>query len=63
MKEKIIVGLLSINIALIIYIAELPHRVNYMPGGEIFIPAFAFAFWAIGHSFQKALKEVREDGK
>lgn len=63
MKEKLIIGLLSVNIALIIYISQLPNRANFMPGGEIFIPAFAFIFWAVGHSFQKALKEVREDGQ
>lgn len=63
MKEKLIVALASINIALLIYISQLPSRVNYMPGGEIFIPAFVFAFWAVGHSFQKALKEARRDGQ
>lgn len=60
MKEKLIVALATLNITLLIYIGELPHRVNLRPGGEIFIPLVVLAGWWIGHS---ALKEVREDGK
>lgn len=58
MKEKLIVAMATLNITLLIYIGELPHRANLRPGGEIFIPLTVLAFWYIGHEVQK---EVRKD--
>lgn len=60
MKEKIIVFSLALNLSLLIYIMELPSRVNLMPGGEIFIVPFVFLIWLYGHELLKD-KKRRED--
>ena len=63
MKEKIIVALATLKITLLLYILELPNRVNYMPGGEAFLPLLVFLIWLIGHGVKKELEEDRKVGK
>lgn len=53
MKEKLIVALFTINITLLIYIMELPHRPNFAPGGELAVPVLVFLFWLIGHEIKQ----------
>lgn len=63
MKEKIIVALATINLTLLVYIWELPNRVNLRPGGEIFIPLYVLVIWYIGHEMQKQIREDKQRGR
>ncbi|EKU93387.1 Uncharacterised protein [Alloiococcus otitis] len=60
MKEKIIVALATLNVTLMWYIFELPHRPNYAPGGEFAVPLLVFLFWLIGHEIQQNEKRRRK---
>lgn len=61
MKEKVIVALLTLNITFGLYIWSLPKRPNLRPGGELFIPLFALAFWYVGHEMQKQIRADKEE--
>jgi len=53
MAVKIIVGLITLIITLLTYIAQIPARGSMMPGGEIFIPVYMLLVWMVGHEVQK----------
>lgn len=53
MAVKIIVGLITLIVTLLTYIAQIPVRESMMPGGEIFFPVYMLLVWMVGHEVQK----------
>lgn len=62
MKEKIIVGLLTVIITMAQYIMALPNRETMMPGGEIFNFLWVLIIWYVGREFKREVERAEKGG-